>query len=105
MHRVIATLLRGSLLAVLPASPLHSQGVRGYVLDSLTGAVIGKGFVVILDDYGFELGRSLTSSTGESVTLNHLCAASGIAASCVLDTSSRNMLAQLVTASTRSGGK
>ena len=65
MLRVLTILSSSFLLSGLLAAPLQSQGVRGHVVDSLTGAAIGKGFVVVLDDYGVELGRALTSSTGQ----------------------------------------
>jgi Carboxypeptidase regulatory-like domain len=44
---------------------LRGQVIQGTVTDSVTGAAVGRGFVVLLDEAGRELGRALTGRAGE----------------------------------------
>ena len=55
----IPTVLALTLLA--PMHPLPAQVVRGQVVDSITRAPVGAGFVVLLDADGAEVIRTLTS--------------------------------------------
>jgi hypothetical protein len=45
--------------------PLSAQRVRGVVADSATGAPVGVGFVVLLDEEGNEVARGLSSQSGQ----------------------------------------
>lgn len=55
-------LLAVTSLGLAPA--LHAQTVRGQVVDSVTSAAVGTGFVVLLGPDGEEVARSLTSRDG-----------------------------------------
>jgi len=44
---------------------LPAQTVRGRVVDSLSGTPVGRGFVVLLDQTGHAVARTLTSGTAE----------------------------------------
>jgi hypothetical protein len=56
-------LMSGALLAgVTPA--LCAQVVRGQIFDSTTGAEVGTGFVVLIDQAGEEIARALSSPEG-----------------------------------------
>ena len=46
------------------ATPLASQIVTGQVVDAATTAPVGEGFVVLLDEQGREVGRTLTTADG-----------------------------------------
>ena len=52
----------GGCLAV--ATPLASQVVAGQVVDQATAAPVGEGFVVLLDEQGREVARTLTAVDG-----------------------------------------
>jgi len=49
------------------ASNLEAQVVRGQVVDSSTATPVGTGFVVLLDETGTEVSRTLSSSDGRFV--------------------------------------
>jgi hypothetical protein len=68
--RYLATAARPLVFAVLAFTiPCNSaaQTVRGQVLDSLSGAPVGTGFVVLLDSRGIEVGRTLSDHEGRFV--------------------------------------
>lgn len=46
------------------ASPASAQIVTGQVMDSISGTPVGIGFVVLLDDEGREVARTLSESDG-----------------------------------------
>ncbi len=52
------------LTLVLASRVVAAQSARGQLTDSLTGAAIGGGFVVLLDSLGSEVARSLTVAGG-----------------------------------------
>jgi len=52
-----------SLLCLLPPA-LQSQTVSGTVLDSVSGAAVDRGFVVLLDSLGKEVDRTQTDGAG-----------------------------------------
>lgn len=52
------------LVGILAARPLAAQVVRGQVVDSVTGTPVASGFVVLLDEAGREVGRTLSSRQG-----------------------------------------
>ncbi len=62
-RRVCGPALGAVLLSGL-TSPLQAQVVRGQVADSVTGAPVGAGFVVLLGPDGGEITRTLTSRDG-----------------------------------------
>ncbi len=58
----VATLLVA--LTAVAAAPALAQTVRGTVLDTLSGAPVGRGFVVLFDSTGREVARTLSRSDG-----------------------------------------
>ena len=61
----MAWLWRSSLAAWLAvATPLAAQVVTGQVVDAATAVPVGEGFVVLLDEQGREVGRTLTGADG-----------------------------------------
>jgi len=48
----------------LSSTPLAAQVVTGQVVDAATAAPVGEGFVVLLDERGREVGRTLTPTDG-----------------------------------------
>jgi hypothetical protein len=48
----------------LSSTPLAAQVVAGQVVDATTVVPVGEGFVVLLDERGREIGRTLTGSDG-----------------------------------------
>ena len=65
-ENVIGRLLIGAvvLLSLLATSSLAGQSVRGQVLDSVSGSPVARGFVVLVDEQGKELARTLSTNTG-----------------------------------------
>jgi hypothetical protein len=54
-------------LACLNAFGLAAQTIRGQVFDSISGTPLGTGFVVLLDNRGIEVGRTLSDLEGRFV--------------------------------------
>ena len=63
----VATLL--AALTAVATAPAPAQTVRGTVLDTLRGAPVPHGFVVLLDSVGREMGRALSRSDGRFTLL------------------------------------
>jgi len=64
----LAWLWRFSLAAWLAAAtPLAAQVVAGQVVDQATAAPVGEGFVVLLDEQGREVARTLTAADARFV--------------------------------------
>jgi hypothetical protein len=55
--------MAGALLATL-AAPLTAQTIRGQVVESQTGSLVGAGFVVLLAPDGREVARTLADDAG-----------------------------------------
>lgn len=62
VRSAVATLLVA--LTAVSTAPASAQTVRGTVLDTLSGAPVTLGFVVLLDSVGREVGRTLSRSDG-----------------------------------------
>ena len=62
VRSTVATLL--AALIVVSTAPASPQTVRGTVLDTLRGAPVPHGFVVMLDSIGREVGRTVSRSDG-----------------------------------------
>ena len=58
----VATLLVA--LTAVAAAPASAQNVRGTVLDTISGAPVARGFVILLDASGRELVRTLAGTDG-----------------------------------------
>lgn len=54
----------GACLAVATLPPLAAQVVTGQVVEATTAAPVGEGFVVLLDERGREVARTLTPADG-----------------------------------------
>ncbi len=62
MRRLIPLL--AVLAGLIVTQPLSAQRVSGVVADSATGAPVGTGFIVLLDEEGNEVARGLSSQAG-----------------------------------------
>ena len=58
-------------LALMTTWPLNGQIIRGTVVDSATGQPVGTGFVVLLDETGKEVARTLTSAAPAVLKSGH----------------------------------
>ena len=67
--KVTRCLLVSLLTLAVCQSPATAQTIRGTVIDTITGSPAGRGFVVLLDETGRELARTLSLFDGR-FTLN-----------------------------------